>query len=344
MRMGSAPSGRSGTDEALAISIVVPVFNEAAGLASFHTSLQRVLSTLPGKTQVLYVDDGSTDRTPQVLAELRDWDDAVVYLTLSRNFGHQAALTAGLESVDGDLVIMMDGDGQHPPELIPQMLQLYRQGFDIVQTQRVDPIQSHTRFKRWTSRTFYSLLSRIGEVQLAPGAADFRLISREVLHALHRMREYHRFLRGMTSWLGFQTAMLPYESAARIAGETKYSLRKMVRLAADGLFSFSLVPLRLGIAVGCFFLVLALTEMIYVSILWLVPSQHKLVPGWSSVILMVTLGNGVTMLLLGFIGIYVGMIFQEVKRRPVYVIRPSRSLLRPEAENEGAQESTDAAP
>jgi dolichol-phosphate mannosyltransferase len=326
--MESEPSGRSESDQPQALAIVVPLYNEAAGLADFHSGLSRVIATLPYKTQILYVDDGSTDRTPDVLAELRARDSSVVYLTLSRNFGHQAALTAGLESVDGDLVVMMDGDGQHPPELIPEMIRLYGQGFDIVQTQRADV--SKDTFKGWTSRAFYSLLSGIGDVRLAPGAADFRLISRDVAQVLRQMREYHRFLRGMTSWLGFRTATLPYQAGTRLAGETKYSLGKMVRLATDGVFSFSLVPLRLGIAAGCFFLVLALAEMLYVSVLWLVPGPHRLVPGWSSVILMVTIGDGVTMALLGFIGIYVGMIFQEVKHRPVYVIRPQRLSYRRE--------------
>lgn len=325
MRMDVGPCRRSETDTNLEISIVVPVFNEAAALAAFHSALKRVVTTLPHKAQILYVNDGSTDRTAQVLAEIRAQDSSVAYMTFSRNFGHQAALTAGLESVDGDVVIMMDGDGQHPPELIPEMLRLYRQGFDIVQTQRADIATSSKTFKRWTSRSFYWFISRVGEVQLVPGAADFRLISREVLHALRQMKEYHRFIRGMTSWLGFRTAMLPYEPGARMAGETKYSLRKMIRLAAHGLFSFSLVPLRLGIAIGCFFFVLALAELSYVAVFWLLRNPKELVPGWSSVILMVTLGNGITMVLLGFIGIYVGMIFQEVKRRPVYVISPSQS-------------------
>lgn len=325
MRMDLGLCRRSETDNNLAISIVVPVFNEAAALADFHSALKRVTATLPHETQILYVNDGSTDRTAQVLAEIRAQDTTVAYLTFSRNFGHQAALTAGLENVDGDIVIMMDGDGQHPPELIPEMLRLYQQGFDIIQAQRTDIAKSKNTFKRWTSRTFYWFISRIGEVQLAPGTADFRLISREVLHALQRMNEYHRFIRGMTSWLGFRTAMLPYEAGTRMAGETKYSLGKMVRLAADGFFSFSLVPLRLGIAAGCFFLALALAEGSYVTIFWLFRDPQELVPGWSSVILMVTLGNGITMVLLGFIGIYVGMIFQEVKRRPVYVISPSQS-------------------
>jgi len=325
MRMESEPYGRSDTDNNPGITVVVPVFNEAAALAGFHAALKRVLATLPHKAEIVYVNDGSTDGTMNVLAGIQAKDSTVAYLTFSRNFGHQAALTAGLESVDGDIVIMMDGDGQHPPELIPDMLRLYQQGFDIVQAKRTEAARAHRGFKQWTSRAFYWLISRIGEVQLIPGAADFRLISREVLHALHRMHEYHRFIRGMTSWLGFRTAILPYQAGPRMAGETKYSLCKMLRLAADGMFSFSLIPVRLGLAIGCSFLLLALAELSYVAFYWLVRGPKELVPGWSSIILMVTLGHGVTMVLLGFIGIYVGMIFQEVKHRPVYVISPSKS-------------------
>lgn len=308
-----------------AISVIVPIFNEGLSLCGFHTKLKAVLETVPYKHRILYVNDGSTDQTLAILKHIHASDQNVDYLSFSRNFGHQAALTAGLQHVGNNIVVMMDGDGQHPPELISEMLRLYEDGYDIVQTQRVDLAQPGSRWKRMTSHGFYWIVSQVGEVKLLPGSADFRLISKDVVNALRSMKEYHRFLRGMTSWLGFRTIILPYQPSQRIAGETKYSIRKMLRLATDGLFSFSLMPLRFGIAAGCLFLLLTFAELSYVMSLWLFRGADKLVPGWSSLILMVTIGNGITMMLLGFLGIYIGMIFQEVKRRPVYIIDRSAS-------------------
>jgi len=302
------------------LGIIIPVFNEAAGLRAFHASLESVAPSLPADLRFIYVNDGSTDETQTILNELADRDPRVVHFELSRNFGHQAALTAGLEFVDADMVVMMDGDGQHPPALILEMVSLHRAGYDIIQGQRIDA--GHTPWlKAVTARGFYALLNRIGELQMTAGAADFRLISRSVLDALRQVREYHRFIRGIITWIGFRTVLLPFHPPPRHAGSAKYSVRKMLRLAGDGLFSFSLLPLRLGIFIGFSFFGLAAMEFLYVVWFWVSGRFRELVPGWSSLIVLITLASGVTMILLGFIGIYVGMIFQEVKRRPVYILR-----------------------
>jgi polyisoprenyl-phosphate glycosyltransferase len=304
------------------LDIVIPVFNEAAGLVAFHATLEAAAASVPCHARFIYVNDGSTDNTSAVLRHLACSNQRVTALELSRNFGHQAALTAGLEYADADMVIMMDGDGQHPAGLIPEMIRLHEAGYDIVQAQRIDGSET-AWLKAITARGFYEVLNRIGELNVPLGAADFRLISRDVLYALRQMREYHRFLRGMISWLGFRTILLPYHPSPRQAGVPKYSVRKMLRLAGDGLFSFSLLPLRLGILLGLIFLALGGAELFYIARFWLSGRANQLVPGWSSIIVLMTLASGVTMILLGFIGIYVGMIFQEVKRRPVYILRRS---------------------
>ena len=201
------------------------------------------------------MNDGSVDHTGAELLKLAADDAGVTILELSRNFGHQAALTAGLDRAEGDVVITLDGDGQHPPELIADMIGLYRAGYDVVLTQRVAAEAS--RFKRWTSAAFYRLLSVIGNTPMTTGSADYRLLSRPVLEALRQMREYHRFLRGMVAWAGYRTVVLPYAERSRLGGSSKYSLRGMARLAADATFSFSLVPLRIALVVGSCFLLLA---------------------------------------------------------------------------------------
>src|ERR1035437_4264292 len=307
------------------LTVIVPVFNEALALDVFHGRLIDVIERLSLQTVVIYVNDGSTDETRQVLDEIAKADPRVSALELSRNFGHQAALSAGLARAQGKLVVMMDGDGQHPPELIVEMIRLQSLGYDIVQCQRLDATSSASFMKRVTARLFYALLRNIGEIDLPPGSADFRLITDEVLEVLRSLPECHRFIRGMISWVGFRSILLPYRPEDRIGGRTKYSIKKMLRLAGDGVFSFSLVPLRLGLLVGSTFFLLGVAEIIYVLTFWIAGQQRSLVPGWSSIIVLVTLATACIMVVLGFIGIYVGMIFQEVKRRPVFIVRNTPS-------------------
>jgi glycosyltransferase involved in cell wall biosynthesis len=306
---------------ALALTVVVPVYNEEAALPAFHTELRTVLEGLRLPYTILYVDDGSSDATPRLVDDLAESDPRVRALHLSRNFGHQAALTAGLDHAEGDVVITLDGDGQHPPQLIPEMLRLHAAGYEIVQTQRLDTART-SAFKRWTAGLFYALINRIGDTHIQPGAADFRLLSRAAADGLNQMQERHRFLRGMVSWMGFRTIILPYEPTERIAGASKYSLRKMVRLALDATFSFSLAPLWLGLSVGLLFFLLACVEAVYVLSFWVRGQASGLAPGWSSLMFMLLIVGGVLTTLLGFIGVYVGYIFQEVKQRPIYLVHP----------------------
>jgi dolichol-phosphate mannosyltransferase len=247
-------------------------------------------------------------------------DPRVTVLTLSRNFGHQAALTAGLDASHGDFIISLDGDGQHPPEMISQMIELYKQGYDIIQAQRVEAGQAFS-FKQATSNAFYNLINRISGTHIAPGAADFRGMSRQAVDALKAMPEYHRFLRGMISWMGYSAVILPYQQPKRVAGVSKYSLGKMLRLASDAIFSFSLIPLYIGLSAGMFFFALAFVQLTYVLALWITSQTERIVPGWSSLMAIMLIASGIIMVLLGFIGVYVGYIFQEVKKRPVYLLK-----------------------
>lgn len=302
------------------IAIVVPVYNEESVLEKYHALLKETIDSLPYEFSIIYVNDGSTDSTSEVLSNLQDGDPRVSILELSRNFGHQAALTAGLDSAACDVVITMDGDGQHPPELIEKMIDLYRSGYDIVITQRMDTNQ-RSSFKKWTSGFFYWLINQLGDTKIVPGSADFRLLSQEAACGLKSMREYNRFLRGMVAWMGYETVILPYVPTERLAGTSKYSLKKMFRLARDAIFSFSLIPLQIGISLGFIFLFLALLEAVYVLSFWVTGRESTLEPGWSSLMFMLLITGGIIMLSLGFIGVYIGYIFQEVKNRPVYLIK-----------------------
>jgi polyisoprenyl-phosphate glycosyltransferase len=302
------------------IDLVIPVFNEAGVVEQTYASICKVIDTLPHKFTLYYVDDGSQDSSVECLASLAEKDKRIVLLQLARNFGHQAALTAGLDESRGDFVISMDADGQHPPEMIPQMIGLFEQGYDIIQAQRIEEGQGFS-FKEITSSGFYALINRISGTRILPGAADFRGMSRQAVDALKAMPEYHRFLRGMISWMGYRSVILPYRETRRVAGKSKYSFSKMFRLAMDAIFSFSLMPLYIGLSAGGLFFGLAALEMIYVLSFWVTGRTSNLAPGWSSLMFVILIVSGIIMILLGFIGVYVGYIFQEVKRRPVYLLK-----------------------
>ncbi len=304
----------------LTVDLVIPVYNEAGVVEQTYSKICECIDGLSHNFHIFFVDDGSTDGTADSLAALARQEKNIAVLTLARNFGHQAALTAGLDASQGDFVITLDADGQHPPELIPQMIELFLAGYDIVQAQRMEEEQAAS-FKKITSSAFYSLINRISGTQMTSGAADFRGMSRQVVDALKSMPEYHRFLRGMIAWIGYRSVILPYHEVERMGGKSKYSFAKMLRLAMDALFSFSLVPLYIGLSTGGIFFCLAALEMIYVLSFWITGKTSHLAAGWSSLMFVILIASGMLMVLLGFIGIYVGYIFQEVKRRPIYLLK-----------------------
>lgn len=305
------------------VSVVAPCYNEAEGIARFHAELARVLDGLDAfDFEIILVDDGSTDGTPARLNELAARDRRVRVLSLSRNFGHQAALSAGLDAAAGDAVLMMDSDLQHPPALIPLLLLRWREGFDIVSTVRRDA--PHTGLlKRWSAGGFYRLFNMLSGTRIEPGAADFCLLSRRACDALCCLPERHRFLRGLTSWIGFSRCYVPYQAAERIAGDSRYTPRKMLQLAADALFSFSAEPMRIATKLGLAVVGVGIVYLAYIvgrALLW-----GDLVEGWASLIGVVLLLGGVQLVFLGIVGEYVARVFEEAKGRPLYLLKQAGS-------------------
>lgn len=302
------------------VDIIVPFFNEEEAIFPFFAQLESALSSLPHTFHLILVNDGSNDQTQQELQELAAAHHNITVIELSRNFGHQAALTAGLDQSQADYTISMDGDGQHPPELIAEMLRLAESGYDIVLTERISETRKFS-FKQFTSSAFYRLINFIGNTHIQPGGADFRLLSRQVVEELQAMPEYHRFLRGMVAWVGFKSIILPFQPPQRLAGESKYSLRKMLGLGMDAVFSFSMVPLYISLGIGMLFLLGALAEMIYVLNFWIRGDIANLAPGWSSLMFILLITGGSLMVTQAISGLYIGYMFQEAKGRPVYIVK-----------------------
>jgi len=301
------------------LSIVIPVFNEADIIERFYNRLEPVIRILPYEKEIWFVDDGSTDQTNLIIRQIVKREKGVGLIELSRNFGHQVALSAAFDFVRGDIVICMDGDGQHPPELIPKMVELYKQGYDIVLTQRIK--HGDTFLKSWSSKIFYKLINFLGDTPILPGSADFRLMSRHVVEGLCRFKEYHRFLRGMINWMGYRSAVLTFEPMPRIAGKPKYTFRKMARFASDAIFSFSTKPLKISILLGILLILSSIVHISYTLFLFFSGRGAEILPGWTSLFFSILGIGGVQLLILGVIGQYIGMIFEQVKGRPLYLLR-----------------------
>lgn len=304
------------------LCVVSPVYCEQDGIQQFYERLIGVLEGLEGvRPRVLLVDDGSSDGTLDVLRKIVEKDDRVQVLSLSRNFGHQLAITCGMDAAEGDVVIVMDSDLQDPPEVIPEMLEQWRAGSKVVYGVRSSRA-GETRLKLATARRFYRMLNGLSEVPLPLDAGDFRLLDRQVLDVLKTLREENRYIRGLVSWIGFPQSAVLYERDSRFAGETKYSLAKMVKLATDGITSFSEKPLRFSFQVGILITVAAAIVMLYIAIAKLLePSQS--IPGYASLMCVTLFLGGVQLLSIGLLGEYVGRIYRESKERPLYVVAES---------------------
>jgi dolichol-phosphate mannosyltransferase len=300
------------------LSVVVPCFNEMQVLRLTHERLSRALQALGLAYEIIYVDDGSRDRTAELLLELTASDPCVRVLFFSRNFGHQAAVSAGLEAAAGEAVVIIDADLQDPPELIADMVARWRDGVEVVYGQRMHR-KGEGAFKLASAKAFYRALNAISEVEIPLDVGDFRLLDRRVVDVMLRMPERDRFLRGMVAWVGFRQEALQYERQERAAGETKYPLRKMVALAFNGILSFSLAPLRLSVTLGLLTTFLAFSLIIYALVVRLFTAQW--VEGWAMIFIGMMLLGGIQLIVLGAIGEYVGRIYMEAKGRPMYIVR-----------------------
>jgi polyisoprenyl-phosphate glycosyltransferase len=305
------------------ISIVIPVFNEAESLPLLFDHLKPVLQALPYTFEIVFVDDGSTDQTYQLIKEHQRHDRRVKALSFSRNFGHQAALTAGLQYATGDAVITMDGDLQHPPSLIPSLIEKWREGFQIVFTTR-EATADEPLLKKITSRLFYRIINAFSDTPVQPFGADFRLLDRKVVNSLNTLEERDRFLRGLIGWMGFASVGVPFTADARVAGTSKYSTKKMVKLAVDGITSFSAAPLHfvtyLGLIVSFFSFLYGLYS-IYAYFF-----TSRTIPGWTSILVAVLFLGGVQLISIGFLGEYLIRVYNEAKGRPLFIIKDSLSI------------------
>jgi dolichol-phosphate mannosyltransferase len=302
------------------LSLVIPVYNEEKIIAELHRRLA-FLASLPGidgAWEVVFVDDGSKDTSRVLLAELAQAEPRYRIIGFSRNFGHQAAITAGLDRADGDVVAVLDADLQDPPEVLAEMLDKVAAGFDVVYGVRKKR-HEETFFKLFTAKVFYRLMRMMTGVAIPVDAGDFRVMTRPVVVTLRALREQHRFVRGMVAWVGFRQTALYYDREARFAGETKYPLRRMLQFALDGLTSFSIVPLRvatwLGVTAGVLALVMGCA---FVLIKLFLPSI--VLPGWTGIMVAIAFGFSAQLLMTGILGEYIGRIYEEIKRRPLYIV------------------------
>jgi len=305
------------TDRSI-LSVVAPCFNEEGVLHELYRRISQVLDGAGESWELVLVNDGSRDRTPQIMRELHAQDPRVKIVDFARNFGHGIAVTAGMDYATGDAVVLIDSDLQDPPELILEMLAKWREGYEVVYAVR-SKRQGETWFKEFTAKAFYRLIYQITDIKIPMDTGDFRLMDRKVVDALKQMREHHRFMRGMSVWVGFRQTGVTYVRAERYAGETKYPLKKMVKFAFDGITSFSFLPLQLAMYVGFVAAGLAILGILAAVILRLSGSQAFY--GQATTLVSVLFLGGVQLICLGIIGEYLGRIYDEVKGRPLYIVR-----------------------
>jgi dolichol-phosphate mannosyltransferase len=304
------------------IDIVTPIFNEASNIEAFVSEVHTSMNQIPDVIyRIIFIDDGSCDGTYTALSSLFETDDKVSYISLSRNFGHQNALRAGLEHSSADAIITLDGDLQHPPSLIIKLISLWKEGFDIVYTERDDE-QSTNYVKRWFSKKYYQVFSYLSKISIKEGSADFRLLNRNVVDAITDMKEFHLFFRGIVPWTGFNSTSVRYTPQERLSGESKYTVTKMLKFAITGITSFSTRPLKLGTALGMILSLLSLLYGTYAFFARLLVGRE--LSGWTSVIMSILFIGGIQLIILGIIGEYVGKIYEQVKQRPHYLIKEKK--------------------
>jgi dolichol-phosphate mannosyltransferase len=305
------------------IAIVIPAYNEVGNVEVMIQALHKVFETIPYSYEILFVDDGSKDETLQKIKDISVTDYKVFYVELSRNFGHQNALKAGVDTVIANAVITMDGDMQHPPELIPELIKKWEEGYDVVYTRREED-KNLSFLKKKTSSGFYKLMNKISEVEFEAGTADFRLLDEKVVKVFSNFNENELFIRGLSSWLGFKQFAIDYKPSERFSGNSKYTVVKMMRFALQGITSFSIRPLYFAIILGFVLSFLAFGFYI-VYLIYSIYLGH-VISGWASVICTIVFFGGLNLIVLGIVGLYVGKLFMQSKQRPNYLIRTTNYL------------------
>ena len=297
------------------LSIIIPCYNEAENITVLYQELKKYVNSY--KHEIIFVNDGSSDDSIDIIKTLQQSDSSVNYISFTRNFGHQNALKAGYDFVNGDCIVSLDADMQHPPELIPDMVKLWEAGYKIVGTKRRE-IKSIGFFKRLTSRLFYKLINYFSEVKIESGTADFRLLDKQVVQELKKLNENFLFYRGLIPWIGFKQVYIEYLPQERYAGKTKYSMSKMIHFASSGITSFSVKPLKLSIFLG---FIIALASFIYILYaIYISLLTDKAIPGWTSTIVSVLFIGSIQLIMIGILGNYLGKLFIENKNRPNYII------------------------
>jgi glycosyltransferase involved in cell wall biosynthesis len=299
------------------LSIVVPAYNEQEVIATFHDRLSKVLAQLSIDWEVVYVNDGSLDNTLEILKQTHEQDEHVCIVDLSRNFGKEIALSAGLEFAQGDAVIVIDADLQDPPELIPELVKEWQSGFDVVYARRTHR-EGETILKRLTAALFYRLMRNVGSVQLPEDTGDFRLLSRRAVNALNSLKEHHRFMKGLFAWIGFRQKAVHYERDPRHAGKTKWNYWKLWNFAIDGITSFTIAPLKFATYIGMLTSFVAFVYGGYIIVKTILFGNP--VPGYPSLIVIILFLGGVQLMAIGVLGEYIGRIFTETKQRPLYFV------------------------
>jgi len=303
--------------ESIYYSIIVPLYNEEEVIKETYKRLKEALKALEEPYEIIFVNDGSRDKTELLVEEICMKDKTIKFINFSRNFGHQIAITAGMDMSIGKAIVVIDADLQDPPEVIIKMVNKWKEGYDVVYGKRISR-EGETIFKKLTAKLFYRILKEMTDFHIPVDAGDFRLIDRKVCDSLSSIREKNRYVRGLISWLGYKQTSVEFERKKRFAGETKYPLKKMIKFAIDAITSFSYKPLRIASYTG---MLLSLASFIYLVCVIIMKILSTTTPGWASIVAVSLFFNGITLIILGIMGEYVGRIFDEVKKRPLYVVR-----------------------
>lgn len=310
--------------EDILCSVIVPMYNEESVMNETYKRLTKVMQDFNKSYEIIFINDGSKDKTKSILDEICKQDNRVKMIDFARNFGHQTAITAGMDYAAGECMVIIDGDLQDPPELIPDMIKLWESGYDVVYGKRKSR-KGETLFKKITAKAFYRILRSMTDVSIPVDTGDFRLIDRKVCEALKQLPEKNRYVRGLMSWVGFKQTAIEFERKERFAGETKYPFKKMLKLATDGIISFSYKPLKIASYLGTIMSGVSFLYLIFILIQKIF-APTTVQPGWASLIAVILFFNGIVLLMLGIIGEYIGRIYEEVKGRPLYIISELKNM------------------